>query len=192
MLPPCDWPPDRAAPGELERLRRFCNTANLESGADRLGDVDDFMAWLTEQAHAVFRPSSKDLERCVDIRESLRAAAVAHRNGHPGGALADFARQVEHIRFVLDAEPGALRIVVDPRHAAVDRYIGSLALAVINAGADGTWPRLKACRCCRWVVYDHSKNRSVQWCSMSACGGRSKVREHRARQRASERTENAD
>ena len=49
----------------------------------------------------------------------------------------------------------------------------------------GTWLRLKACRnyTCRWAFYDHSKNRSGHWCTMSVCGNRQKSRGYRQRHR---------
>ncbi|HSO54001.1 MAG TPA: CGNR zinc finger domain-containing protein [Actinomycetes bacterium] len=48
---------------------------------------------------------------------------------------------------------------------------------------DGTWSRLKPCRNhgCRWLVYDHSTNRSGTWCTMSLCGNRGKARAYRRR-----------
>ena len=45
---------------------------------------------------------------------------------------------------------------------------------------DGHWQRMKACRNpqCRWVFYDHSRNRTGTWCSMRVCGNRHKVRDN--------------
>jgi predicted RNA-binding Zn ribbon-like protein len=34
---------------------------------------------------------------------------------------------------------------------------------------------------CRWMFYDHSKNRSGRWCQMAECGNRAKVRAYRER-----------
>ena len=49
----------------------------------------------------------------------------------------------------------------------------------------GTWWRLKICASdeCEWAYYDHSKNRSRQWCEYG-CGNRIKSRNFRARQAA--------
>ena len=56
---------------------------------------------------------------------------------------------------------------------------------LVEAMADGTWSRLKACSAdsCQWVFYDTSKNRSGHWCSMRVCGNRAKARQFRARRR---------
>jgi hypothetical protein len=54
-----------------------------------------------------------------------------------------------------------------------------------TAVADGTWPRLKACRrdVCGWLFFDRSRNRSARWCQMAVCGNRTKTRAYRARRR---------
>ena len=166
----------------LERVRRFCNTTNLESGADRLREPSDFARWLTEQGHEPFLPSSSQRRLCVDLREALRSAAVSHRRSAPDhDALAEIVRLVSGVRFVVGIDADRLSTLVDPAQGACERFVGSMALAVTATIADGTWERLTACRNCRWVVFDASKNRSTQWCSMSACGGRAKVRRHRSR-----------
>ncbi|MEP1125816.1 MAG: CGNR zinc finger domain-containing protein [Ilumatobacter sp.] len=185
-LPTCDWPPDRVAPARLEMLRRFCNTTNLESGADRLGDASDFAEWLAEQGHEPFVASPSELRRCIAVREAFRRGAIAHRERRSDlPAMTEVRDLADDVRFVVATDDRALRIVVDPSDAPVQRFIGSLVLAVTSDDAGSGWVRVKACRACQWVVYDHSKNRSAQWCSMSACGGRSKVRQHRARRRSS-------
>jgi predicted RNA-binding Zn ribbon-like protein len=185
VLPHCNWPSERSAPGALETVRGFCNTTNLESGADRLGTSEDFATWLSEQGHHPFRATKTELARCVAVRESLRDAATAHRTGEPDiSTLSRIHHLVGDIDFRLAATAGGFELTVDPEHDPADRFTGTLALVVMDARADGTWARLKTCRRCRWVVYDHSKNQSSQWCSMSACGGRSKVQAHRTRVRA--------
>ena len=50
-----------------------------------------------------------------------------------------------------------------------------------RAMLEGTWPRLKACRNCKWAFYDYSKNRAASWCSMQLCGNRLKTRAYRSR-----------
>lgn len=186
VLPTCDWPPDRAAPQPLELVRRFCNTANLESGADRLGDVDDFGSWLVEQGHPRFDVTSDALVACSEVREAIRAAAVAHRDDVADEpALAELSAATSAIVYTFEPAAAPLAVTVAPEGTGdVDRFLGRVVLAVVQAISDDTWRRLKACRRCRWVFYDHSKNRSGRWCSMSACGGRAKVQHHRARRRA--------
>ncbi|MEP6468748.1 MAG: CGNR zinc finger domain-containing protein [Chloroflexota bacterium] len=51
--------------------------------------------------------------------------------------------------------------------------------------ACSSWSRVKACRndTCRWLFYDHSRNRSGTWCAMAICGSRMKSRAYRSRRR---------
>jgi predicted RNA-binding Zn ribbon-like protein len=57
-------------------------------------------------------------------------------------------------------------------------------LAVVaESMADGSWPRLKACRSdtCQFAFIDTARNRSRQWCDMAICGNREKARRFRSR-----------
>jgi predicted RNA-binding Zn ribbon-like protein len=67
----------------------------------------------------------------------------------------------------------------------VDGALAALLAIVHDAMVAGSWARLKACRehTCAWAFYDHSKNRSGAWCSMSVCGSRSKARTYRQRRK---------
>lgn len=65
---------------------------------------------------------------------------------------------------------------------------GDILTVVLEAVANGTWPRLKACPDCRWAFYDNTRNGSKRWCLMAAagpgsrgCGNIAKVRRHRQR-----------
>ena len=50
---------------------------------------------------------------------------------------------------------------------------------------EGQWWRLKICASdeCEWAYYDHSKNRSRNYCEYN-CGNKLKTRAYRARQKA--------
>jgi predicted RNA-binding Zn ribbon-like protein len=58
--------------------------------------------------------------------------------------------------------------------------LGLLLALVARAMLDGTWHRLKVCpgEDCGWMFFDHSRNQSGRWCSMSVCGGREKAKAH--------------
>jgi predicted RNA-binding Zn ribbon-like protein len=87
-----------------------------------------------------------------------------------------------HVVFRVSRSGDAIRL--EPTGSGVDVLIGRMIDAVLAARNDGSWPRLKACRNCHWVVFDPSKNRSSRWCSMTACGGRHNAREYRRRNRS--------
>jgi predicted RNA-binding Zn ribbon-like protein len=58
-------------------------------------------------------------------------------------------------------------------------------VAVNDAVADGTWPRIRICSSdeCAWAYFDSTKNRSRTYCEWG-CGNRIKTRNYRARRRA--------
>ena len=173
------------APGGLETVRKFVNSADLESGSDELGSTEALASWLVE--HGLADPSlslgSGDLERARAVREGLRAVIVAH-SGHgsaeAGAAVLDAAARRAGLLAGFGPD-GATRLA--PTAEGVDAALGRLLALVHGAMADGTWSRLKACAddACQWAFYDHSRNRSGVWCSMAVCGNRSKARAYRER-----------
>jgi predicted RNA-binding Zn ribbon-like protein len=180
VLPDPSWPSDRAAPGRLELVRRFCNSANRENGADRLAEPGGLARWL--QAEGLpSPPTPADPRTVVAFREHLHGLVRAHTTATSAEPdLRGLVDLLAPVSFAVVAGPAGLDLSVcapDPH----GRLLGLLALAVVDAQYRGTWPRLTACAHCGWVVYDSSKNRSARWCSMTACGGRAHARTYRRR-----------
>jgi predicted RNA-binding Zn ribbon-like protein len=183
-------PGDRTpAPGDLGLVQSFVNTSwDLDhDGEEELRSPRELAAWLSERrllgADATL--TTADLRRALDVREGLRALLFTNN----GADLDDEAierlnralgRTTLAVRFGADAGPE-----LSSRGRDLDAALGSLASIVAVAQIDGSWSRLKACRGdhCGWAFYDHSRNQSGHWCSMSICGSRSKAREYRRRQR---------
>jgi predicted RNA-binding Zn ribbon-like protein len=103
----------------------------------------------------------------------LRRLALAN-NGGAAGTLLEAELVVR-----LDGRGG----VLEPPQRDADGALADLVGIVYTAMADGTWPRLKACRrdVCQWLFYDRSRNRSAVWCQMAVCGNRTKTKAYRAR-----------
>ena len=173
------------APGELELVERFINTADLEDDADEIDSPEKLAAWLREagllgDSDGV---SESDVQRAAAVREALRGLALSN-NGGPVypldlATLNQAAGELElRLRFV--AARGAR---LETGRAGAEAALARVLTAVFTAMVDGTWPRLKACRrhTCRYAFYDASKNRSSTWCSMAACGNRTKVETYRRR-----------
>ncbi len=76
-------------------------------------------------------------------------------------------------------------IGVTARAGGIDGALARVMAIVVQAESDGTWARLKVCKDdeCQWAFYDHSRNRSGQWCVMAVCGNRNKARTYRKRRR---------
>lgn len=152
-----------AAPGDLEHLRRFVNTRDLELGTDTLH------TWFD-------RP--EDLERAIELREALRALLLSNATGAPPPAVAR--QTIERVgrRAPLRVD-GELRLV-----PAGDAQLARLLAIAVAAQADGSWLRLKACPgdACQWALYDRTRSRTRRWCAATKCGARTRSREYRRRQ----------
>jgi predicted RNA-binding Zn ribbon-like protein len=177
------------APEPLELVRQFVNTLDVETGDDELAQAIGVRGWFVDHdlLDATARVTSADQGRVVEVREALRALLLAN-NGVPLEPDA-----VEVLNAVSERAPLEARfdpsgaIGVTGRSGGLDGALGQLLAVVVQAVADGTWARLKACREdeCQWAFYDRSRNRSGQWCVMAVCGNRNKARSYRERQRES-------
>jgi len=181
VLPESSWPADRHAPGDLELVRRFCNTRNRENGADRFETAQGLATWLDSQGLPQVEIDQAELIRLGEVRELLHAHCVAHRLRVP--ASGDKLGALDGLTFQVRSVDAALTLIPSAPAGTSEHLIERLVLIVYAAQSNGTWPRLKACRGCGWTVYDTSKNQSGRWCSMRACGGRSKVYAYRDRRR---------
>jgi predicted RNA-binding Zn ribbon-like protein len=156
-----------AAPGELERVRQFVNTRDLELGTEALRTPADLDAVL-----GVSGSTADDLVRALAFREALRALLLANATGE------------EPPREALEiiAAAGPLRADTDLRLAGDG--VARLLAIVVTARADGTWARLKACpgQDCQWALYDHTRSRTRRWCAGTKCGARTRSRAYRRRQ----------
>ena len=149
-------------------MQRFVNTVDHEHHREWIGtpaELADFLGCAETEV---------DVERAHELREALRMLLRAN-NGVPldATALGAVNRAAAGVRLELD-DGG--RVVV----GAEDPLAHVVAVA-FRAMLEGTWPRLKACRNCKWAFYDYSKNRSASWCSMQLCGNRLKTRAYRSR-----------
>jgi hypothetical protein len=68
------------APGELELVRRFVNTREIEEGTDERHSPDALLTWfagldlLDDEAGA----DEEDLDRALTLREAIRALLLAN------------------------------------------------------------------------------------------------------------------
>jgi predicted RNA-binding Zn ribbon-like protein len=176
----------QTAPGDLELLREFVNSADREAGEDRLDSPEGLVGWMAEQGllEAGSPAGAADLRHAVELREAVRAILLAHANHDhdeeaPGAVLDAAARRGHlHVAFAGD---GSSRLVAEAD--GVDGALGRLMAIAHAAQSDGTWERLKACpwHTCQWAFYDHTKNRSGRWCTMDVCGNRAKAAAYRRR-----------
>jgi predicted RNA-binding Zn ribbon-like protein len=185
------------APGQLALVQAFLNTHyDLEAvhGAEVLASPSALRAWLVRHelmSDGAGRLTARDLQRALAVRESLRSLARANA----GDAIDEVPEALEAL------DTGARGAAVEVRFSAgrprfavaqrggFDAALGVLLAVVAGAMIDGAWSRLKVCPGaeCGWAFYDHSRNQSGRWCSMSVCGGRAKARAHYLRTRSQRR-----
>jgi predicted RNA-binding Zn ribbon-like protein len=181
----------KEAPGRLALVQDFINTADLESGDDRLATAEGLEAWLAER-ELVSEPSpvecgGQELETAIALREALRSLCLTNNGEHPTADRLALLKATENLHLHLTARFGADGgIELEPDETGVRRGLAEILTVVFESLNDGSWERLKACASdtCQWAFYDHSRNHSGHWCSMSSCGNRAKVRSYRARQEA--------
>jgi predicted RNA-binding Zn ribbon-like protein len=173
-----------SAPGRLETVRKFINTKDVESGADKLADPEGLAAWLTDAGLLGEAPdvTAEELRLSVEVREALRSLAASNHGMPPNAASVDVLNDA--------ARAAGLQLSFTSGGAGIESSapgvlggLGRLLSFVADAMNDGTWTRLKVCMNeeCAWAFYDHARNRSAKWCDMSVCGNRMKARAYRAR-----------
>ncbi len=171
------------APGGLELIRRFVNTAELPGGPDELDSLEKARAWCLSHGLAPVK-DQMHLQLLLDFREALRAVLFAN-NGEGDASLA-----WEHLRPFLASTRLSLSVNANRglELSPEDKGpIASLLAVVYESQLLGTWPRLRACRkwSCRFAYYDRTKNASRAWCSMASCGNQAKAQRRRQRERRS-------
>jgi len=125
--------------------------------------------------------------RLRELREAMRALAIANQGGQSGAAAADVIRRVSaaaQLSVVID-DTG--RTALEPAGRGIDGAVATLLGILHEAQLTGHWSRMKGCRQCGYAFFDRSKNRSAAWCAMSICGNRTKNRAYSRRRRTSAR-----
>jgi predicted RNA-binding Zn ribbon-like protein len=170
------------APEPLRLVQRFVNSNDREGGYDTLATPAAAARWFRESGMSVGRLSGTEVERAVELRETLRALLIAN-NGQAVDEQALRRLNAAAARTRVRLAFGGTTASLIPQGTGIERALGHIIAAVFGAMVDGNWPRLKACRrdACRWAFYDHSKNKSGTWCAMEICGNRVKTRAYRRR-----------
>jgi predicted RNA-binding Zn ribbon-like protein len=172
-----------ARPPHVDLLVAFTNSLDVTEGTDEITTPAELGRWLHAHGLTAREPRAEpaDLDLALRLRAGLHAALVGHHDGVESGEAFAATSADLPLRIVLAADGPRL----EPVEAGVRGALARLAVAVADAAADGTWPRLKICAAgdCSWAFYDASKNRSRSWCEWG-CGNKIKTRNYRSRQRA--------
>ena len=168
------------APGRLELLQCFINSYNhdLPPEWDRIGTPKRARAWFREKGLLASGDgvSEADVARLRELREAIRALAIANQGATPVAAATDLVRKAAGTARLRVAIDDAGRTALEPDPRGVDGAVATLLGVLHEAQLTGQWSRLKGCRQCGYAFFDRSKNRSAAWCAMSICGNRTKNR----------------
>ncbi|MFF7968131.1 CGNR zinc finger domain-containing protein [Streptomyces sp. NPDC007903] len=163
-----------AAPGSLALVESLVNTLDIESGRDALE---------AEEGRAALGIGAGELDAARTLRESLRAALLAHAGHPPHATVTPLGELLAHapLLVAVDGTDGSAALAP----ADTGPLLSRVAAAVAGALVEGTWQRLKACEAptCHWAYYDRSPAGRGRWCSMQMCGARAKMRRYRAKDR---------
>jgi len=171
---------------ELNLLRSFVNTRDVEGCTDEVGTPELLAEWLRARK---LLPASQRVDpdahaRAIAVREGLRALAAANNGDRPDRSRVDNLNDVASgLPMLMQVAPGDWHL--RPAEGGADGFLAGLLGTLARSMADGSWARVKACHRhdCRWLFFDLSRNRSGTWCSMAGCGSRMKSRAYRARRR---------
>src|SRR5687767_5960716 len=147
----------RSAPGELELVRSFVNTNDIDDALEHLGTPEMLREWMSVHGLDVGdRPLTKaDVHRAQDLREALRALLLANGGERLDRRAIDTlnaAGQAAGLRVSFERDGAS---ALSPQRGGLDGALAAILGIVYRAMAEGTWPRLKACRAddCQWAFY---------------------------------------
>lgn len=174
-------------PHDLELLRSFVNTIDLETNTDQLDTPGRLQDWLVARSLLAVDATIDDEahRETLDFREAVRALALANGANALDPAAITTLNQLggEASLSVLISSEGhpKLQAMGGGNH----RTFGHLLSIIYTAMVDGSFQRLKGCAndTCQWLFYDQSKNRSKKWCEMQTCGNAINARAYRRRHR---------
>jgi predicted RNA-binding Zn ribbon-like protein len=170
---------------QLDLVRDYVNTLDLETGVDRISSADELATWLSEQGLVddLVEPSVEELADALAVREAIRELLLANNGveADPDAASKTLEAAGREAHLTVRFEQG--RPLLAPEGDGTRAAIGRIVAAVAELAPTDEWKRLKGCRDdhCRVAFYDKSRNRSRAWCSMEVCGNREKARSFRAR-----------
>jgi predicted RNA-binding Zn ribbon-like protein len=173
---------------QLDLIRDFVNTLDIESGIDRVSSPDELGLWFSEQGLVddLVEPTEQEHADTLAVREAIRELLLANNGveADTAGASKTLEAAGRDANLMVRFENG--RPVLAPDGEGARAAIGRIVATVAELAPTDEWKRLKGCRDdhCRVAFYDKSRNRSRAWCSMEVCGNREKARSFRARHAA--------
>ncbi len=168
------------APGDLEILQAFLNTAAIRKKRDQIAGPRELSRWFAQRklSDGEGTLSVAEHRKAVTAREAIRAL-IAVNNGYrfdPAAVEAlDEAVASSRFRLSFDTD-GAPRF--EPTSTGVDAALGRLLAIVTAAWNSGEWLHFKACGDPTCGAAFFSTNARSRWCTRR-CGDRMRARHFR-------------
>ena len=170
---------------QLDLVRDYVNTFDLETGVDEIGTPDELAMWFSEQGLVddLVEPSEQEVADARSLREAIRELLLANNGVEVDTAAASQTLEEAGREAKLGVRFEDGRPVLAPEGDGARAALGRIVATVAELAPTDEWKRLKTCRdeTCRVAFYDKSRNRSRAWCSMEVCGNREKARNFRHR-----------
>jgi predicted RNA-binding Zn ribbon-like protein len=182
----------------------FCNTRagwGEEAPKEYLSTAETFLLWcleqhllrdgtvelLREKVHADDAVAEALLDAALDLRAAVHDVALGERSGHAWDVVAGWAHRARSAGRLVPgnvvAEDGAPARWELDLETDVDAPLLAVAHAADDLLTSPSGTTVGACpgHGCGWLFTDRRRRR--RWCSMAACGNRSKVKRHAERAR---------
>ena len=170
----------KGAPGKLELVQRFVNTA-LPDRADRIAEPQALASWLIkfEMLTPGVDVSQADLDVAQSLRRLLRKAIAKDLDAAECQSLNELA---DHLRISVGFGISGLPALQEDK-SCVRGALAQFLAVVASAELRGEWRRLRMCNNpdCGRTFYDRTKNGLGVWCSMLTCGNKHNARKYRTR-----------
>ena len=155
------------------------NSESAVSG-DALRDLDRFKAFCTslEIDHTKLVVDSALLETMRDLRAAV-VTCLKEPSSKSSQGLEEISAKAQIVLRVDDEGIPMLSSAAIGSASIPALFV--LAIAALSEG--GGWSRIRVCDApeCSKAFFDTTRSRTRRWCSMSTCGNRAKVSEHRQR-----------
>jgi predicted RNA-binding Zn ribbon-like protein len=174
----------------------FTNTVGGRNGSEiileKLKTYDDLIAWSVhagildrrEAQRLSKRGSQRVVTRALRLRETIyRICIAALKKESPNSKDMKLLNQEIHEARNHEFVDSSFRIRIKSTNNDLDQILWPVALSASELLTTGDLKRLQQCdgENCGWLFVDTSKNHTRQWCDMSDCGNRAKVRRFRSK-----------
>lgn len=119
------------------------------------------------------------------VKNTIAGEEVSERDWNPLNSIMSSAPLIQQ----LHKQKNKYQLLLLPMKKNLDSILAEIAISFSQVFTEGDPARIRICENddCRWVFYDHSKNKTRRWCDAGSCGNLMKVRRFRDRKKKESR-----